>query len=64
MVFSFCNFFFLVKKKLSDEVVTESISTVEERFSHNLLKVSFSNDFVTDFCVCDIFYRFLVARAN
>ena len=49
---------------LGDEVVAESVSAVEERFLHNLLKISFSNDFVTDFSVSDIVNRFSVARAN
>ena len=40
---------------LSYEVVAESVSTVEERFSHNLLKVSSSGDFVADFCVSNVF---------
>lgn len=48
---------------LGDEVVAESVSAVEERFLHNLLEISFSDDFVTDFGVSDIVNRFCVARA-
>lgn len=40
---------------LSDEVVSKSVSTIEERFFHNLLKASFSDEFVTDFGVLDVF---------
>ena len=49
---------------LGNKVVTKSVSTVEKRLFHNLLEVSFSGEFVTDFCVSDISNRFLVARCN